>query len=164
MNNGYVTTEELRKRIEVNVILGENKEKIAKMTDEAVDILIDTASMILDVAFPYIGEKTDSKQAHEFPRNGEIEVPFKVQTATIYIVNEIIKGTHFSIIDRSIKQETQSEKVDVIETHYYESKDKDIQRANVSEHPFLFATMNSYIAKDYLKNNKGFSTIHIQRV
>lgn len=162
MNNGYVTTEELRKRIEVNVILGECKEKIAKMTDEAIDILIDTASMILDVAFPYIGEKTDNKQVHEFPRNGETEVPFKVQTSTIYIVNEIIKGTHFSIIDRSIKQETQSEKVDVIETHYYESKD--IQRANISEHPFLFATMNSYISKDYLKDSKGFSTIHIQRV
>lgn len=136
--NSYVTEAELiAYAAEYDVVFSGNIEAISKRALDYID---------LDHTFS--GSKTDEDQDLEFPRNGDTDVPYKVQRAQMEAAILIDEGTDFFATET---QSIKSEKIDVLETVYQDG---------TSSNTVTYPKVDKLLAP-YLANTAGANVLNL---
>lgn len=94
------------------------------------------AATMLDLNFQWAGKKADSDQAMEFPREGMAEPPRAIKVAQMELALLLLKSDLTAIPENAgVKRE----KLDVLETEYFESYKPELVPDNVKSliTPFL---------------------------
>lgn len=117
------------------------------MTQAEVEKYLMNATYILDNLIVYNGYKQLEDQALVFPRNFEAEytISLDIKLATAYIASLLKQNKISSILSVNNTQEIQSEKVDVLEVSYFESKKSDTTKLLNSD-PILRTLLSKYRA------------------
>ena len=118
-----------------------------KMTQAEVEKYLMNATYILDNLINFCGYKQLEDQSLQFPRNYEEEYTISkdIKLATAYIASLLKQNKISNILSVNNTQEIQSEKVDVLEVSYYESKKSDTTKLLNSD-PVLRTLLSKYRA------------------
>lgn len=117
------------------------------MTQAEVEKYLINATYILDNLINFCGYKQLEDQSLQFPRNYEEEYTISkdIKLATAYIASLLKQNKISNILSVNNTQEIKSEKVDVLEVSYYESKKSDTTKLLNSD-PVLRTLLSKYRA------------------
>lgn len=117
------------------------------MTQAEVEKYLMNATYILDNLMEFDGYRQFEDQALSFPRNFEEEYILSndIKLATAYVASLLKQNKISGILSVNNSQEIQSEKVDVLEVSYYESKKSETTKLLDSD-PILRTFLSKYRA------------------
>lgn len=95
----------------------------------------------------WAGTKTDEDQDLDFPRNGDTEVPVKIEQAQIIIATYADQGVDLlAPVGRAVKRK----KIDVLETEYMDNA------SATTTYPEINALLGGYLATNTLGGSNSF--------
>lgn len=143
--NSYLTVTELKEIINHNIFCTYND--INTEDDSVLENLLMNVSQIFDTNFSFIGLKYVKEQKLQFPRNFETyTINDSIKIAIAYIICMQKNSILTEFINKSYETQTQTEKLDVLSTTYFENKN--IDKSVFVKHPYLKNLINDYIS-DY---------------
>lgn len=124
--NAYISILELKDIFAEDIFLDE--ELIENLEDEKLESLVINSTFMLDNLFNLKGEKYYKEQSLAFPRNFEKpEISVNVKKFICFLVQQLL--TDKTVFSQNFKanseSQVQKEKLDVLETVYFENKAKE---------------------------------------
>lgn len=124
-----------------------------------IDALLSHATLIIDTNFEFKGNKYNSDQELEFPRDiTGLNVPSEIKHFTVYIALQFLKNSSIFTENEYTRGSPQikRKKLDVLETEYFEASSVKKTLSNILNPLFM------NIIKPFLKKSNAFQ-VKIER-